>query len=371
MTNANNTFWYFPLSSISYNSKTFAGPVFNPSVSGSFSYGTTNSTRANLYFPSTGIYQINFVFQISEAIGSLGCINFKYNPTTPYIPHASEDTKSLVALYYSPPGSYGGCVMASVYIRDTTTDYITLSVFATGYQGNCATGSRNSLQIIKVEEIRAFSLYDYNQALTTTSNVTFNQITTTTFYMPHIEISSFGGGSTQMIFEQGIAPDGSYGVIRHHCSNGTYFNINTSVNSYYIVNYTAGAGVYLDYGNNSWSGYSDILLKTNIEPMKPCLDLINQLKPVSYNWKKLPNEPVNYGFIAQDVEQVIPGLVSIGINQETKEDVKCIKSTDGLVPYLVKAIQEQQVMINKMNNEIIELKMIVENLIKLNNLIPQ
>jgi hypothetical protein len=47
---------------------------------------------------------------------------------------------------------------------------------------------------------------------------------------------------------------------------------------------------------------------------------------------------------------------------------------DGLVPYLVKAIQEQsalfedqKVMINKMNNEIIELKMIVENLIKLNN----
>jgi hypothetical protein len=44
--------------------------------------------------------------------------------------------------------------------------------------------------------------------------------------------------------------------------------------------------------------------KTNIESMKPCLDLINKLKPVSYNWKKLPNENVNYGFIAQDVEQL-------------------------------------------------------------------
>jgi hypothetical protein len=172
-----------------------------------------------------------------------------------------------------------------------------------------------------------------------------------------------------MIFAQGTTS--TFGVIRHTCSNGTYYSINSSVNGYYIVNYSAGAGVYLSYGSNTWAGYSDISLKTNIEPMKPCLDLINQLKPVSYNWKKLPNENVNYGFIAQDVEQVIPELVSIGINQETKEDVKSIKSTDGLVPYLVKAIQEQQVMINKMNNEIIELKMIVENLIKLNNLIPQ
>ena len=81
---------------------------------------------------------------------------------------------------------------------------------------------------------------------------------------------------------------------------------------------------------------------------------------------------------------VLPELVIIGVNQETKEDVKSIKSTDGLVPYLVKAIQEQQVMINKMIveqsaffeqqcsmiNQITELKMIINNLIKLNNLIP-
>jgi hypothetical protein len=150
MTYQRNTFWYFPLSNISYNSKIFAGPNFNTSVSGSFSYGTTNSTRANLYFPSTGIYQINFVFQISTAIVSYGCINFKYNPTTPNIPHAYQDNNSLVAVYYSPLGSYGGCVMGSVCITDIINDYITLSVFAEG--GGASTGSRSSLQIIKVGE---------------------------------------------------------------------------------------------------------------------------------------------------------------------------------------------------------------------------
>jgi hypothetical protein len=107
---------------------------------------------------------------------------------------------------------------------------------------------------------------------------------------------------------------------------------------------------------------SDISLKTNIEPIKPCLDLISQLKPVSYNWKKLPNEPVNYGFIAKDVEKIIHELVSIGINQETKEDIKSIKSTDALVPYLVKAIQEQSALFEEQKVQLLnQNKILVEH----------
>jgi hypothetical protein len=195
MATGNNTFWYFPISSIQwsytymgydYNPKglapaqppgpapapppgpapapppgpdfplipitvtgTITGPAFHTSVSGSFKYGTTDSTRANLYFPSTGIYQINFHYQISIRTESYGCINFNYNPTTPHIQHAYQDTNSLVAVYYSPNDSYGGCVTGSVCITDINKDYITLSVFALA---ECSVGSMNSLQIIKVGE---------------------------------------------------------------------------------------------------------------------------------------------------------------------------------------------------------------------------
>jgi hypothetical protein len=121
-------------------------------------------------------------------------------------------------------------------------------------------------------------------------------------------------------------------------------------------------------------------------------NLINQLKPVSYNWKRRPNDNVNYGFIAQDMEEIIPELVDVCIDQISGNEVKSVKTTDGLVPYLVKAIQEQSTIIEEqkdiinkmvvdqsaffeqqcsMINQIIELKKIVENLIKLNNLIPQ
>lgn len=136
-------------------------------------------------------------------------------------------------------------------------------------------------------------------------------------------------------------------------------------------------GVVLLPGEGGWTGYSDIKLKTNIDPIKPCLNLINKLKPVSFNWKR-NSEKTNYGFIAQEVETVIPELIDVCIDQTTQEEAKAIKTTDGLAPYLVKAIQEQyelfeeqQELINKMNNEIIELKNLVNNLIKLNNLIPQ
>ena len=151
----------------------------------------------------------------------------------------------------------------------------------------------------------------------------------------NIEIST-AAGITAMTLLEGT----NYGVFRFNCNNSTYYQMNVSGTQFYIYNSGASAGVYLNYGGTNWIGVSDITLKTNIEPIKPCLDLINQLKPVSYNWKRGANENKNYGFIAQDMEQVIPELVDICIDQPTQEKVKAIKTTDGLIPYLVKSIQE-------------------------------
>lgn len=86
---------------------------------------------------------------------------------------------------------------------------------------------------------------------------------------------------------------------------------------------------------------SDIRLKENIESLQSGLSLIKQLRPVQYNLKQ-NNERLNIGFIAQEVETVIPSLALE--RSKTSEDgspLKGIKYQE-LIPVLIKAVQEQQ-----------------------------
>jgi len=56
---------------------------------------------------------------------------------------------------------------------------------------------------------------------------------------------------------------------------------------------------------------SDVTLKENINPLTNSLDKIKQLKPVSYQWKdrEAGGDGVRLGFIAQEVEGVVPEIV--------------------------------------------------------------
>ena len=54
-------------------------------------------------------------------------------------------------------------------------------------------------------------------------------------------------------------------------------------------------------------------MKENVADLTLGLDEINELRPVTFDWKAsdiddIPNE--RYGFIAQEVEEVIPSMVS-------------------------------------------------------------
>jgi trimeric autotransporter adhesin len=56
------------------------------------------------------------------------------------------------------------------------------------------------------------------------------------------------------------------------------------------------------------------------------------------------------GFIAQDVQSILPDIISKGAN-----DMLAIK-TDSIIPYLVKAIQEQQEEIENLKQRINKLE---------------
>lgn len=92
---------------------------------------------------------------------------------------------------------------------------------------------------------------------------------------------------------------------------------------------------------------SDKRLKTNVEPLKNSLNKVMQLQGVSYNWKADPkNKKRMIGFLAQDVEKVIPEVVT-----EKDNGYKGLKYGH-LTAILLEAIKEQQNIISNQKEKI-------------------
>ena len=129
------------------------------------------------------------------------------------------------------------------------------------------------------------------------------------------------------------------------------------------------SGSYAGYFNGnlrytgSLTGPSDKKLKKNILPMGPTLEKVAKLQPKTFVMRTdefpglgLPSGP-QMGLIAQDVDTVFPDLVStstVPTSSErnsppiTYEGVNYI----GLIPVLIKAIQEQQTQITALQAQI-------------------
>lgn len=76
---------------------------------------------------------------------------------------------------------------------------------------------------------------------------------------------------------------------------------------------------------------SDINLKENINTLTNCYDIVNDLNPVGFKWIKDNKDEI--GFIAQEIEKVIPNIVN------DEDEYKKLAETK-IIAYLVGAIQE-------------------------------
>jgi hypothetical protein len=126
-----------------------------------------------------------------------------------------------------------------------------------------------------------------------------------------------------------------------------------SFQGYYL--YSTGASAarfYVGYGgtifatSTSITAISDESLKENVRDLDVGLNEVMALKPRRFDWKEETeiNEKNVAGFIAQEVADVLPELVYDYQYNET-ETKKALKMGD-MLPTLVKAIQEQQTIIN-------------------------
>ena len=92
---------------------------------------------------------------------------------------------------------------------------------------------------------------------------------------------------------------------------------------------------------------SDRSLKRNITGLEDVLDNVMQLRPVTYHYKRqTDNDKQALGFIAQDVEPLFPWLVTTG-----EDGLKGISyAQSGVIA--IKAIQEQQLLLNNQKTTI-------------------
>ena len=98
--------------------------------------------------------------------------------------------------------------------------------------------------------------------------------------------------------------------------------------------------------------------KKNIKPVDNALKKIMQLNGIYFNWRSEEfeqfenNTKQNVGFLAQEVEKVIPQVV------HTDDTEEAYKSVDyaSMVSVLVEAMKEQQQQIEALQKEVDELK---------------
>jgi uncharacterized coiled-coil protein SlyX len=89
-------------------------------------------------------------------------------------------------------------------------------------------------------------------------------------------------------------------------------------------------------------------LKENIHNLSYGLSDIMKLRPVSYTWKSSPDEGVKLGLIAQEVRPVISEIVKEG---DDADKTLALSYTE-LIPVLIKAVQEQQQLIENLNKQV-------------------
>jgi hypothetical protein len=130
-----------------------------------------------------------------------------------------------------------------------------------------------------------------------------------------------------------------------------------------IAGYFNGDMVY----TTSFYSLSDESVKENIDDIQNPMDIINQLNPKSYTFKHEDNPSIrlatgsHYGLLAQDVQEVLPGLVkdfthparldTAGNEVFAASNLKAVNYSE-LIPFLIAGIKQQQEQIEEQQEQI-------------------
>jgi hypothetical protein len=148
--------------------------------------------------------------------------------------------------------------------------------------------------------------------------------------------------SPNSFFRLGNNVNNSLNIQLTRSDSATMFSVDGHNGNCFVASLGTGI-VYSNGGTLTSTNPSDERLKDNIENIGWGLEEILKLRPVSYTWKNdTINQGKQYGFIAQEVQKIMPDLVKQG--EYLGLDKEAIFTT------LVKAIQELKQEIDTLKN---------------------
>lgn len=215
----------------------------------------------------------------------------------------------------------------------------------------------------------------YSSASTTPNELRINQGATapTTFYTAGTERMRIDGSG-----------NATFGTTSYSATSGAGIKLNpnyyasskpalaivtagTDVTTSSITVYSTGTTSYRFYVSDSGvvsavsttiSAISDRRFKENIVDLDVGLNAVMALKPRKFDWKQGKGKDIkgDRGFIAQEFEQVFPDLIDDWKDPapEGEEPYKSVRQD--LIPVLVKAVQEQQQLIDNLTARIAALE---------------
>lgn len=173
-----------------------------------------------------------------------------------------------------------------------------------------------------------------------------------------IERNSFTGNAHLTLSETGSS-DGARLQFKSSSIQGKYWDVfgmthsSSNADAYFNIYYEGvGNNMMLRGNGNVWfrgtvSQSSDARLKKNIAPIDHALDKVLNLSGYHYEWiNNAQDNDVQSGVLAQEVEAIMPELV------DTSEDGNKSVNYNGLIPYLIEAIKQQQKQIDELKLQI-------------------
>ncbi|MEQ9423862.1 MAG: tail fiber domain-containing protein [Cyclobacteriaceae bacterium] len=170
-------------------------------------------------------------------------------------------------------------------------------------------------------------------ALALLDNVTTTQISNGTITADDLNVSVAGDGITG---GAGSALDIDLAASSGLETSGGQLQMTdvTSGTTYNIV--IGGSVTYNNRGQITATGLSDERLKRDTIPLANILEKLLPVKGYTYYWKDENQPGIQYGFIAQQLEEYFPDLVITQPN-----GVKSV-NYNGMIPVLLQALKEQQ-----------------------------
>ena len=170
----------------------------------------------------------------------------------------------------------------------------------------------------------------------------------------NLNIRNSAAGQTAAKIELGSSSNGStIGAFIHtgasYASSGMFLNFQSnhiSGDDNVLICYLDGDIV---NKNNSYTQYSDEKLKENIVDATDKLEEVKQIKVRNFNFKGEDLKQI--GVVAQELESIFPALVKEREVPGHEDPIKTVKYSV-LVPILIKAMQEQQTIIDDLKSRL-------------------